>query len=175
MKTLKEYELQLKSLPKGEHVFSYHLDDKFFATMESADIKGGSIDAEVVVVATADAYELTFSVVGEVTVECDRCLDDMSCPVDAEYHTFVRFGSEYDDSTDDLLIIPESDNGLDVSRLLYDTVALALPLQHVHDEGECNEEMSEILRRHSGAMPADSDGEAMVDPRWEALKKFKNN
>ena len=172
MKTLKEYDLMLKTLPQGSHTFSYHLDDKFFTAMESDDIKGGSVDAELVVESRVGSYELTFSMSGEVTIECDRCLDDMTHIVEAGYHTFVRYGDEFDDSNDDLIVIPESDNSLNISRMLYDTVVLSIPFRHVHDEGECNEAMSRILEEHSAEASADDNDE--IDPRWEALKNFKN-
>ena len=171
LKTLKEYELPLKTLPQGKHTFSYRLDSKFFSAMESDEIKGGQVVAEITVSVSGSVYELTLTAKGNVTIECDRCLDDMNHHVDAGYHTFVKFGKDFDDSADDMLIIPESDNCLDASRLLYDTVALSVPLHHVHADGECNPTMSDILQRHSGS---EADESEETDPRWEALKNFKN-
>lgn len=165
--------MTLKTLPTGKHNFSYRLDDAFFTAMESDDIKGGSVNVTLEVESLNGTYELTFHFSGEVTITCDRCLDDMAHTVDTDYHTFVRFGDVFDDSDDNQTVIPESSNSLNISRMLYDTVILSIPFRHVHEEGECNVIMRQILEEHSAEASADNEDD--IDPRWEALKNFKNN
>ncbi|MCM1093696.1 MAG: DUF177 domain-containing protein [Bacteroides sp.] len=187
------YKLPLKSLPSGSHEFEYELGKQFFEDMESADIRDARLKVIATVNVKGDVFELTLKVSGEITLLCDRCLDEMQWPVDTEYHVFVKYGEDYNDDSDNLLVIPESDNFLNIAYILYDTVALTVPIKHVHPMGKCNRAMSTLLRKHRS--PASSiegeDGEmveelmesiddidpvedAPSDPRWDELKKLKN-
>ena len=132
------YKLPLKSLSVGSHEFDYHLDKKFFEDMESADIHDADLNIHVTVVAKNDLYELTIDITGEITLLCDRCLDDLQWPVDTTYHIYVKYGADYNDDSDELLEIPESDNYLNIAYMIYDTVALTIPIKHVHPLGKCN-------------------------------------
>ena len=177
------FKVQLKSLPQGIHEFEYHLDKTFFANMESTDIHDADIRVHLTLNYKADIYDLAFKIDGDVTLLCDRCLD-------TAYHIAVKYGDDYDDSSDDLLVIPESDNYLNVAYMLYDTVALSIPLKHVHPAGKCNRQMSAMLKKHSARGGEDDvladelideidniemeqqNGGNATDSRWDALKGF---
>ncbi len=92
-------------------------------------------------------------------VPCDRCLDPVSHEVDTDYDVVVRYGEEYDDSGDNLLILPYSANRLNVAGIIYDTLLLTIPLRCVHAEGECNPEMAEALREHNSSADYDEEEE----------------
>ena len=183
-----EFKLPLKSLPEGTHSFEYHLVKKFFENMESPDIHDADLQVQLTVTYKRDLYTLDFTITGTITLICDRCLDDLIMPVETEYHINVKYGDDYNDEADDLLVIPESDNYLNVAYILYDTVALTVPIKHVHPMGKCNRQMSQMLKKHR-ARPADDDSELEdelieemdsmdasdpaeqpTDPRWDALK-----
>lgn len=186
------FKLPLKTLPVGSHDFDYHLDKQFFVDMESADIRDANLDVHVNVVYKDDMYELTITIKGEITLICDRCLDELPCPVDTSYHIFVKYGPDYCDDSDELLEIPESDQYLNISYMIYDTVALTIPIKHVHPLGKCNRAMSSLLKKHRapGSMSDEDEGlvedmmeeideaedsEAPSDPRWDELKKLTDN
>lgn len=182
-----EFKLPLKSLPEGVHSFEYHLGKKFFENMESADIHDADLHVGLTVTYKSDIYTLDFTVAGTITLICDRCLDDLVMPVETAYHINVKYGDDYNDDSDDLLVIPYGDNYLNVAYMLYDTVALTIPMKHVHPLGKCNRQMSQMLRKHR-AQPAGEDAELeeqlidemdtmdsqpaepQTDPRWDALK-----
>ena len=75
---------------------------------------------------------------------------------------------------------------IDLSWYLYEFVALHIPIRHVHPEGECDEETYQALRKHLSVMrgegeeenesgDAGNEAEKETDPRWDALKKIKDN
>ena len=116
----------------------------------------------------------------------------MDYAVEANYDLAVKYGDEYDDSKDGVLIVPEGDNVLDVAPIVYDTVALCIPLQHVHAEGECDEATWQALQAHTAhgiddelqeygsyadddSAAEDIDNETNIDPRWAELMKLKDN
>ncbi len=166
-------------MPLGTQHFEYRLDKQFFEMMESADIHDANLTVNLDVTHKGDLYNMDFRIDGTMTLECDRCLDDMECPVETEYSIAVKYGDEYNDESDELLVIPENENYFDVASLMYDTVALTIPIQHVHAEGECNSQMSDMLRRHGAYLSdedeAESDEEAPTDPRWDALKNLRTD
>lgn len=90
-------------------------------------------------------------------VPCDRCLDPIDIDVDTTYHITVKYGEDYNDETDDLLIIPQSDTYINVAYMLYDTLVLTIPLRHVHPLGKCNRAMAAALSKHRSIGVDDTD------------------
>lgn len=193
-----EFKLPLKTMGQGREVFHYHLDKQFFVNMESADIHGADLDVTLEVEHKGEDYNLHFHVTGNVTLLCDRCLDALLHDVDTTYDITVRYGDRYCDDSDTVLEIPESDATLNVAYMLYDTVALTIPLKHVHPAGKCNKAMSTVLHRHRVSSPGpdseleeslidemdtmdtapDDDSPAAdtpTDPRWDALKGLRSD
>lgn len=184
------FKIQLKSLGIGEHDFAFHLDKDFFTNMESADVRDADLNVKLSVQYNGDFYNLDFKITGEVVLTCDRCLDALHFPIDTEYHIVVKYGEDYNDDSDEVLEIPQSDPTLNVAYMIYDTVVLAIPIKHVHPLGKCNRQMSAILKKHR-ARPNDEDAElenelideidqiddtdTATDPRWNALRKLSDD
>ena len=176
------FKLPLKSLVKGVHTFDYHLVKQFFVNMENADVRDADLDVHLTVDYNGDIYALHFAITGEVVLLCDRCLDDLHLPIDATYDIAVQYGDDYNDESDTLLQIPESDNSLNVAYMIYDTVVLEIPIKHVHPLGKCNRQMSAILRKHRAGSDVDAEDAVEMleeeegsdsrgsDPRWDALR-----
>lgn len=175
------YKVALASLPQGVHEFEYHLGKQFFLDMENPDIHNADITVKLSVNHKADLYQMDFAVTGTITLICDRCLDDLIMPVDTTYTLGVKYGEDYNDDSDELLILPFSDSYLNVSYMIHDTVALTIPIKHVHPQGKCNRQMSDLLKKHRAQHADDveldvdegnDDGEIQIDSRWAALKNF---
>lgn len=143
-----DYKLMLKSLPLGKHDFEYHLDKQFFTNMENQDVRDADVHVALTVNHSNDAYQLSFHLTGVLTVLCDRCLDELPLDLDATYDLTVKYGEDYDDESDNLLVIPESDNYLNVAYMIYDTAVLAIPPRHVHPQGKCNRAMSALNKKY---------------------------
>ena len=124
-----EFKLPLKSMPIGTHQFEYRLGKEFFVNMESSDIRNANLFVKLSVTHKSDIYDLNFNISGEITLLCDRCLDDMKQEVNSNYHIVVKYGDEYCDDSDEVLEIPESDNYLNVAYMIYDTVSLSIPIK----------------------------------------------
>lgn len=180
-----KFNIELKEARQDAVKYEFLLDDSFFAEIEGSDIQRGTIRSTVTVKKTSGAFELVFHIDGNVIVPCDRCLDDMTVPVENSGLIKVKFGAAYSDEGNDLIIVPESDGFINVAWLLYEFIELAVPITHAHEEGACNEQMLNILKSHSASFEGegeegaqtDEEGEtpAKVDPRWEDLKKLLNN
>jgi len=121
------------------------VDDSFFAALEQEEILGGEVVAQVGVQEKADGvFLLTLTVKGRVKVACDRCLEEVTLPVEASETVKVcRDGAEgaLAGADDERRTLPGPADLYDVAWDLYETVALALPLRRVHEDGACNPEM----------------------------------
>ena len=95
---------------------------------------------------------------------------DMSLPIATDNKLVARLGDEFDDS-DEYIVIPADEGILDVAWLIYEFVALAVPMRHVHEEGQCNPDM---IRRIEQLVVDSSDDDEAVDPRWKELEKLKS-
>lgn len=188
-----EFKLALASMAPGKHHMEFHLDKQFFVNMENSDIHDADLAVSLDVDHSHGVYDMHFAVVGNVTLICDRCLDTLIYPLEATYHVIVKYGDDYNDESDDLLVIPHGDTSLNVAYMIYDTVVLAIPMKHVHPLGKCNRAMSAVLRKHraTGGDPEENaleeellegiddepsgDDSAPTDPRWDGLKKLTEN
>ena len=174
--------LKIKTLPFGTHAVECHVDELFFNTEELNEVRRADVDVTVNVTRKSEnTYRLEISCSGTVTVPCDRCLDDLDLPVDVDYCLNVeQMDTEMDDTSDELLIVPSEWRELDIAPIVRDTVLLALSMTRCHDsEEDCNANMLNVLDSHRVEAVPDDDEQPQsettgTDPRWEALKKLKD-
>jgi len=184
-----EYKLPLKSLPVGSQEFDYQIGKQFFINMEDNEVRNADVKVHLVVEHKNDYYDMHFTMNGEIIVACDRCLDDLVLPVDTAYHIIVKYGDDYRDDSDEYMEIPYSDADINVSYMIHDTIALSIPIKHVHPAGKCNRAMSSLLKKHRSAASddgydepgddlmdeIDDIGSAGTDSRWDKLKDLDLN
>jgi uncharacterized metal-binding protein YceD (DUF177 family) len=174
MSNLESFKIDLKSLSEGETIVSLVEDDGYFAALEGNEIKRGQLQTTVTINRTGDIFSLDFHTSGVVIIPCDLCLDDMEQPIDADSHLVAKFGENYSED-DELVTVPENEGILDVAWLVYQLIALSVPLRHVHAPGKCNPAMMKVLNEYSAARSGDGNDEPTVDSRWEALRNIKLN
>lgn len=185
MDVLGRYKIDLKNMRTDSETFQFALDNTFFDAVEGTLVRKGNVDVTLRVNKTAGAYELRFQIRGNVTVPCDRCLDDMEQGIDTESVLKVKLGDSYADEGD-LVVVPFEDGTLDVAWYLYEFIALEIPIKHVHEPGKCNVAMMDALWEHSAVAGGEAhDGDSgdagdgrenkPTDPRWNELKKILDN
>jgi uncharacterized metal-binding protein YceD (DUF177 family) len=173
MCSLETYKIDLKGLKEDSIVRDFDLDDQFFASLQDAQLEHGSLHVSVSIRKMTGFYELLFHTVGTVTVSCDRCLDDMEQPIEADNSLVVKLGDTYSED-DDTVTIDENEGILDMSWFIYEFVMLAIPIKHVHAPGKCNSAMTQKLDELSGAVRSGEEEAEVIDPRWEKLLKLKS-
>lgn len=172
-----KYKVDLKGMKQSSLQLDYNLDNKFFADIDGQEFQKGTVKAVVTVKNNRDVFDFTFTVSGIVIVPCDRCLDEMEVEIAAENFLKVKFGETYADEGD-VVVIPEYEGGINLAWYLYEFVALALPMKHMHAPGKCNMEMSGKLKKHIRGnddeySDDDERTERDIDPRWESLKNIQ--
>ena len=187
-----KYRIDLKGMQNSVSNYDYELDNHFFADIDSPEVTKGNVHAslEVRKLSGDNAFELNFSMKGSVVIPCDRCLDDMEQDIVASDKLMVKFGVDYAEDGD-WVVVPEEEGNINVAWFMYEFIALAIPMKHVHAPGKCNKAMAGKLNKHL-RVAADEDDMADMemgieedvdlestsqnsDPRWNELKKKLNN
>lgn len=168
----KEFIIQIKGLQIGKHHYDFPISGSFFTNFENSQILDATLDAEVVLEKGSGWMNVTADITGEVVVECDRCLDEVSIPMDFSCTMAVKFAKDLSlDDGDEFIIMDPTDGELDLTQFLYDYICINLPLQKVHKEGECNSEMMAKL----GSVNTQSQVEDVVaNSPFGALKDLLN-
>ena len=126
--------IPLNGWAAGEREFRFHADTEFFQKFDNTEILDADVNAEIRVTKEGmQKVEAVLRLQGTVTVPCNRCLEPVVIPVEANPSEVLAPGEEEVD--------------WDLSQAVYDYVCLSLPLQRVHPEGECNPDTVRFLSR----------------------------
>ena len=168
---LKQFVIPFSGLKAGNYTFTFEIDDRFFEHFEYSEIKHGRIHVDVVLERQQRMMVFNFLIAGNVILPCDRCGEIFSQPVDGEEKLIVKFGPEHEEESEDILVITEDEHELDLSQYIYEYIHLLLPLRKVHGTDEQGNSLCDpdVINRIS------EKEEPPVDPRWDALRKIKDN
>ena len=134
----------INGLTQGRKNFRWRVGKTFFEHFENSEILTADLDVHVSAEKSGHFIGVDCDVSGDVTVLCDRCLENLRLPVETGFRLSVKFGPEPADSSDasdgerEIVWLPESDADLDLGQIVYDYVCLSLPVQRVHPDGGCN-------------------------------------
>ncbi len=171
-----KYIVSLRELSEGTYEYNFLLTDEFFESIEATETQKGEVNVKVSLRKTEHSSEFMFSFKGFVYVSCDRCMEDMRVNIDTEDKLVVKFGEEYEDEGDNLIVIPELPGEIDLSWHLYEFIALDIPIRHVHPEGECTGWVANELDKYLVEESPTGDGQNEdIDPRWAGLKELLND
>ena len=186
------YNISLKTIPEGVHKFNYKLDNDYFKKIDSPEVQKGELYVSVVLKKTANMNELTFELDGVVLIPCDRCLDEMEQSISYKGRLFVKFGADFSQEDDEVVIVPETEGGINIAWFLYEFIVLSIPIKHVHLPGKCNKTVFGKLKKHltrnknediddedNASLDFDDDDEIQDEPetdsRWDGLKNLIDN
>lgn len=177
-----KFKVDLRGMKAASATFSMDIDNEYFANIDGPEVQKGKADVITTVTANHGKFDIRFDIHGMVIVTCDRCLDEMELPINTTGNISVKLGETFGEEGD-TIIVPEKDGFINVAWYIYEFVALAIPIKHVHAPGKCNRDMTTRLDKISVQegedgeliMPSDDDEETATDPRWDALKEIMDN
>ena len=172
MCSLEQFKIDLKGLTEEVTTFEFSLDKGFFDALDQTEVESGTLHVSLSIRKASGFFELLFHTVGTIHITCDRCLDLMEQPIETDNRLVARFGST-DPEDDDTVNVDENEGILDTAWFIYEFIALAIPIQHVHATGKCNPAMTKALEELSDYRSGDEESSQTIDPRWEKLKGLK--
>ncbi len=143
----RDFVVPFSSLKHGEHKFSFTLNDTFFSKYEHSLIESGDIEIDMVLRKSETMLSSDYIVEGSVNTTCDRCNDPIQIAISGEFKLVFKFGHEISDN-EELVILPPEAYQLEMADFFYEFVNVLRPNRVVHPDGECNEEMVELMKKY---------------------------
>lgn len=177
MKDLKEFTIPFVGLKLGKHQFKFELKQAFFEHFEYDEFNDAAINLNVLLEKMSTLLEFTLDYNGTVNVACDITNELYDQEVSGSYKFVVKFGEEYNDENEDLLIIPHGDYEVNIQQFVYESIVLAMPSRRIHPGVKDGTLKSDILDKLEELSPKAIDEETApededTDPRWDSLKKL---
>lgn len=168
----KEFTIPFSGLKIGSHGFDYNIDNSFFESFDYQEFNSASIEVKANLTKTSTMMELSLQANGDVNVDCDVTGEPFNLPVAGNLHLVIKFGEEYDDLDDEILILPHGESQVDISQYIYEMLVLAVPQKRVHPGVEDGTLKSEVLEKLEELQPKEEKKNKDTDPRWDDLKKL---
>ena len=173
MKDLKEFNIPFIGLKEGSHLFEYQIDNKFFEAFQFEDFNEANLKADVDFVKKNTLMEFSFTINGTVNVPCDTTNEPYNQEIDGSMKLVVKFGPEFNDEHDEILILPHEAYQINVAQYLYELIVLSVPTKRVHPDVLNGSMESEALKRLDELRIKENktvEEEISTDPRWDKLK-----
>ncbi|WP_222982402.1 YceD family protein [Flagellimonas meishanensis] len=169
----KEFSIPFSGLKLGKHRFEYEIDNAFFESFEYQEFNGAKVSVVAVLDKLSTMMELKLEAKGTVNVDCDLTGEPFDQSVDAELHLVIKFGEEYNDENDEVLVIPHGEHQINIAQYVYEMLVLAVPQKRVHPGVLDGTLKSDILEKLEELQPKEKKKESeKTDPRWDSLKKL---
>ncbi len=167
----RDFSVNILGLGKGVHQFEFRLEDDFFKKYGQEVVTKGKFTARVALDKEETFIEADFKIEGNALLICDRSLDEFEFPVSLSRKIVFKYGEEPKEVSDEIIVITHDQQKLDVGQLMYEFIALDIPIKKLHPrfQNETEDEAEGKIIYSSSTQ----SGEELIDPRWEKLKKLK--
>jgi uncharacterized metal-binding protein YceD (DUF177 family) len=172
MKDLKQFNIPFVGLKEGSHLFEYNIDNTFFELYNFDEFEKSSINITLEFVKKSTLFELSFAATGTVNVPCDVSGEYFDLEITATLPLVVKFGPEYSDENEEILILPHEVYQFSVAQFIYEMVVLAVPNKRVHPKVVDGTMESEALDKLEKLEIKEEKTVETTDPRWDKLKNL---
>ena len=175
MKHLKEFTIPFVGLKEGKHHFDYKIDNTFFDSFDYDEFNSSDVLVYLTLEKKSTLMELHFTIKGTVNINCDITNEPFNQPISNEFDLVVKFGEEYNDEHDEILIRPHGEYELHIEQYCYELIVLAVPTKRIHpgvEDGSLDSEILDKLKELSPDNKENKKENEEIDPRWNTLKKL---
>lgn len=180
MKDLKNFDISFIGLKDGIHQFEYNISKEFFDFFNYEEFYNSNVKVSLSFLKKPTLFELEFTFSGSLEVACDITNELFQQPIETSFFLIVKFGDEFNNENEELLILPHSDYKLNIAQYIYEAIVLTVPIKKVHPGVEDGTLKSEILDKlnelkikdintEENHLDVDSEN---IDPRWNKLKSI---
>ncbi len=170
MKHSKEYIIQFKGLKPEKHQFNYLVEKKFFDAYKYDDFIDSNVEVLLDFNKGATIFELLFSISGSVLINCDVSGEEFNQSIEGSLNLIVKFGDEFNNDNEEILIIPHNEYELDISQYIYELIILSVPVKRIHPKivnGTLKSDTIDKLKKMQ-----EKAEKKDTDPRWDKLKEL---
>ena len=173
MNELKLYEIKFTGLKNGKHQYRYHLKQDFFKQFDFDEFNDSDIDILIDFNKSPNLLEFNIRTSGTVNIPCDVSGENFDQEIEGKLDFIVKFGEEFNDDREDLIIIPYNAFSYNIAQQIYESVILNVPGKRIHPDilsGKKKFENAKFIINYQ--QDEEKDEEKNIDPRWSALKKL---
>lgn len=174
MRKYKEFEVPFSGLKQGKHSFEYQIENTFFESFEYHEFNSATITVHALLNKMSTMMELQMEAKGSINVNCDVTNEPYDQEVTGTLELVIKFGEEFNDDDDELLIIPHGEHQVNIAQYIYEMLVLAIPSKRVHPGVLDGTLESDALKKLEELQPKEEkeNKKEDTDPRWDALKKL---
>lgn len=176
MSKTKEFLIPFVGLKLGKHHFDYQVNNKFFENFDYDEFQNSDIKVNLIFEKKDTMLELNFKHKGTVNVPCDVTGEDFDLPIKGKMTLIVRFGDEFNNDNEELLILPHGEFEIDVAQYIYEMIVLSVPQKRIHTgikDGTLKSDALDRLKELAvKEQKEESEKEEDIDPRWDKLKQL---
>ncbi|EAR13760.1 hypothetical protein PI23P_04662 [Polaribacter irgensii 23-P] len=172
MKDLKQFDIPFVGLKEGKHVFEYHIDTTFFEIYNYREFGKASVKVTLEFVKKSTLFELNFTATGTVHVPCDLTNEYFDQEITATLPLVVKFGPEYNDENEEILILPHEVYQFSVAQFIYEMIVLGVPSKRIHPDVILEDEETDETQHLEGVEKEEEKTVEITDPRWDKLKNL---
>lgn len=173
MRSNDDFNIEFAGLKLGHHNFDFHISETFFNNYNYCDFSLAEIKIDVALTKKTTIMELNIVARGNVRVKCDLTNEPYDQPIDNNIDLVVKFGNEFNNENDEILIIPHGEHKVNLAQYIYELTVLSVPAKRIHPGVIDGSLKSEILNILEDLKP--KENKKTTDPRWEKLKKIITN
>ena len=177
MKENKEFLIPFSGLKQGKHQFEFEITKKFFDAFDFDEFDNVNVKVNLVLEKQSTMLELHFKHKGTVNVPCDLSNENFDLPIKGKLDIVVKFGGEFNNDNDEILILPHGEFQVDVAQYIYEMIVLSVPSKRVHPgikDGTLDTGVIERLDELAPKAKQEEEKQNDTDPRWDELKKLLN-
>lgn len=167
------YSVNIVGLSNKEHHFFYEFGSEFFRKYGTDLLAEGTFRADVLLNKHETFIEVEFKIKGIARLTCDRSLEPFDYPIETENKIVFKYGEEYQEMTDEIVVIPRDTASLELGQYIYEFISLAVPLKKLHPRFQDENDDVEGKIVYSSEASDKKKDEEEIDPRWNILKKLK--
>jgi uncharacterized metal-binding protein YceD (DUF177 family) len=174
------FTVEFVKLADGHHEFDYEIDKTFFEYYENHDIVDAHLKVEMDIHKTGNMMIADIFTQGIFKLPCDRCLTELSLPVEAEFKLIYHLNADHiteieviNDLDSDVVYLTPQEFKINIAQAIYESSLMDIPMIKTCDdfsENSCDQFMLDKLNGTSS-----ESTHVQVDPRWEKLKNIFNN
>lgn len=174
MSQKRPYHISFSGLAQEKYQFQFVVDNAFFYDFDYTEFIDAEAIVEVSLVKQNTILKLSLSATGSVTVNCDLTNQTYNQPISGKLDFLVKFGTQFNNENEDILIIPYNQNQIDLSQYIYEMIVLAVPQKRIHPKVTDGSLNSDLLNEFRLLQPKEKPKlkNKQTDPRWNALKEL---